>query len=483
MRFASILKECSRLLGLLTIMASSGLMGYSSCCAATVLNRVAVTGGPAPGGEDTLRFIALPSIKRGEIVFQAWTRPRLEAIFYWADGELRRVVDTTMLIPGSTNTFAGLGTQPVVEDGRIYFTGHPLLGPYVMCYWEKGAIQVVVDGTTPIPRASGNFNFFWDAQRLDGGQLVFYGTGPGGGGIYHFHNGILSPLVDGATLFPNQFVLSVIDGAFGFGDGRLAFTGYTGGPANSVGSVFVLEPGAAATLIANRATSVPGIATSFADVGLPVRVDGTTVGFFGTFTNAQGQLVKGIFRSDGLNVRAAILENVDYPGVGRFNFSAPFDFALDGERLILKVNDLQRTGFYVFENGSVRTVIDNQPSSDSPYLMPGSLNMDQSGLWYDAGQVAFVGAVTNEPRTLFVANIDPCVGGARITKAEPKADGFRLALAGATGKPFTLESSPDLGPTASWVPVTNFPACALSTSYTDRAVSNQATRFYRVIDH
>ncbi len=190
-----------------------------------------------------------PHVSERSVIFSAATVADVQGVYLYDRGLVRRVIDSSMKVPGKDTLFASFG-QPSIDSVQMAFVGvydggqgvyriansrlytiatidtimpqgseefrsfgHPHAGGGSVVFkglsWNNEGIyifnsagfRVVADYARPVPQAVGNFKKFGD-PAVDGGYVVFKGVGGGRKGLYLFLNGELSVVADDHTEAP-----------------------------------------------------------------------------------------------------------------------------------------------------------------------------------------------------------------------------------------------------------------------------------------
>lgn len=149
------------------------------------LNEVVSSGDAVPSAGTTFSNFANLALSNGFVAFQG-TGGAVEGVYTNVGGTLRRVADTTTVMPGTTAIFSslfGTGTPSfdVALDGSdVYFSGFGTDG-FVFdegVYRESGgSLSVVANRSTVFPGETEPFTFFRGELDADGGHVVLE---PGG---------------------------------------------------------------------------------------------------------------------------------------------------------------------------------------------------------------------------------------------------------------------------------------------------------------
>ncbi len=126
---------------------------------------------------------ALVSLSGEEVAFRGFGSFEHVGVYASNAGSLDRVADLTMLAPGGTELFVSLG-PPTRHGAAVAFWGQDESERQGIYSDVGGSLDVVVDTSTPMPDAGGNFTAFGfgapTVVTFDGGNVVFEGWGPAG---------------------------------------------------------------------------------------------------------------------------------------------------------------------------------------------------------------------------------------------------------------------------------------------------------------
>jgi hypothetical protein len=175
------------------------------------LRRIADTSTILPGvNRRAMNFLmnegVRPSISGENVVFGAQVGFSWAGIFAYIDGELLFIVDSNTPVPGRERTFGvfglGNGVSPDICGEKIVFS-EPLLGIYT---WSVGKIEMVADIDTPAPGAQGSFQHFANANPAISEENVTFGArAPGAGaGIYARIDGELRVIANELMRVPGR---------------------------------------------------------------------------------------------------------------------------------------------------------------------------------------------------------------------------------------------------------------------------------------
>jgi len=182
---------------------------------------------PVPGWTGAFTFLSAEiSLEDGKTAFRAEGTGPLRGIYSDLAGVLEKVADTTDPIPGGTGNFTSV-EFPWLDGGAVYFVGRGSGGQQGIYLRAGGEVSVVVDLSTPIPGGSGTFTDFEFATSQPssrGGYVVFRGRGAGGQeGIYIRGPGSLLEVIDRSDILDGKAVASLATGSGSARGGALAY--------------------------------------------------------------------------------------------------------------------------------------------------------------------------------------------------------------------------------------------------------------------
>jgi hypothetical protein len=160
-----------------------------------VLKMVADTSTTVPGDTSPFDFIkgTSPCFNQGRLVFGGGTgsegSPTRLGIYRHHGGELKRVVDSSMTLPGSSSTFTDFGGASS-RGGRLAFQASGSGGEEGI--YRSDPLETVADTSTVIA-GGGTFTGFGNVAQGDDGRVAFVGLGSKA--IYSDESGSLEPLL------------------------------------------------------------------------------------------------------------------------------------------------------------------------------------------------------------------------------------------------------------------------------------------------
>jgi 6-phosphogluconolactonase (cycloisomerase 2 family) len=315
--------------------------------------------------------------------------------------EITKLADRSTTVPGQTVPFTTL-TPPQLVSGGTLFGGGPGGGigePAI--YSSVGGLNVLLDGSTPIPGGTGTFNGL-SATATDGDTVLVYGQGASAqNGLYLLDDGELNVVVDTSTPIPGGAgtFLDFVDSAnfpsvprqIGMHDGIAVFQGYGSGGqvglyrTNGLGQV---------DLIADLNTAIPGGTGNFTSFGGPVIADAGVL-FKGYGTGGQ----EGIYKLVDGTLSLVADRNTPVPNLPTNNFFGLQDYGwFAGDPIVLE----SQRGIFRQQGTTLETLVDPLlladpmgfgalPSineiavSDSAYAFWGHTQQDTPALYWDDG--------------------------------------------------------------------------------------------------
>jgi len=292
------------------------LMGVTSTSQALSISFTSVsdTVTPIPGGSGNFTsFLGAPSISFGNLAFVGTGSDGQVGVYVLTPPDpIMPVADTSTAIPNGTGNFVNISAVPCISGNNVVFVGTGTsgqVGVYVLT--PPDPIIPVADINTPIPGGSGNFVSLPADPCINGGNVVFVGTGSGGQqGVYILTPpDPIMPVADTSTPIPSglaafrYFTTVAMDSA-----NNVAFVG--GEPldndVNQEQGVYKLVNGSLLK-VADLTTAIPGGAGNFARFG-SVAIDPGTVVFEGfdaslrngLYSDLGGTLSKVIAEGDTL---------------------------------------------------------------------------------------------------------------------------------------------------------------------------------------
>ena len=240
--------------------------------------------------------------------------------------------------------------QPSIDGGNVVFhgTGTSTEGVYT----EIGTtLSRVADTTTSVPSGSGNFSGFNDVS-IDGASVSFRAFSGSSDGIYTNSGGSLVKVADTNTPVPSGSGNFQNLGRSSSSAGTVAFDG-DDALGNGIG--IYSRTGGVLTKVADSNTAQPGGAGSFAQFGSPT-LDGSNFAFWG---RGPSNPVEGIYRSVGGGAPTIVADsNTIVPGAGgTFDNIRPFPAISGSSVSFMAYGSNGSDGIYRFA-GSLSTVAD-----------------------------------------------------------------------------------------------------------------------------
>jgi hypothetical protein len=231
----------------------------------TLFTRIAGMGTPIPGGRGNFTAFNPPAMDDGVVAFKGDGTGGQDGAYVYSNGSLDVIADHSTLIPGRSDTFAGLG-EPTTSMRNFAFQGVDNADNVGIYTVVDGVLDVVADTTTDIPGTTGKFTTF-GPPSLDDAYIAFAASNVSG--IYTNVGGTLHVVADtnsgGYLSFGSHVSLD---------DGRIAFQG------NGSGSQGIYLANGGLSVVADRNTPIPGGTGNFSSIGVPT-LDGGTVAFDG----------------------------------------------------------------------------------------------------------------------------------------------------------------------------------------------------------
>jgi hypothetical protein len=332
-----------------------------------VIERVADTTTPMPGGTGPFATFGTPSIGGGTVAFRGDGEGQ-KGVYAWSAGALRAVGDLNTPAPGGAAPFTHFGSAgvgggvSVSSEGTVAFIGQSLarIGIYTNA---AGPLELVVDDTFATPEQLGaTFTNFFHVSH-DAGQIAFTAVSDG------FHQGLylasgpssIVVVADSNTSMPGGAVPFLDFGLSGPGGhpslhaGQIAFIGSGGHPYMGV---YRYRDGAL-SVVADQDTVVPGSVATFP--------------FFAEPDVHAGEVV---FRSNGIYRAGAgglvrMARGLD-AGVAGFAYAYGAPAVHEGQVVFDRqlyyviqpyLSWLVKAGVYTRVDGALRTLVDSSRAS------------------------------------------------------------------------------------------------------------------------
>lgn len=163
---------------------------------------------PVPGGTSTFNLGEWgqhdPIMDHESVVFiaRASSGDRDRGVYTDAWGPLAVVADENTRVPGTTEDFTGF-RSPWLCDGNVVFFGFGS-GGWGVYHHDGTALRVVADLSTPVPGGSGNFTGFRVSSKpfFENGKVLFRAYGDGQEGVYLEEGGVFTVIADRNTPIP-----------------------------------------------------------------------------------------------------------------------------------------------------------------------------------------------------------------------------------------------------------------------------------------
>ena len=222
-----------------------------------------------------------------------------------------RVVSTATPVPGGTGTF-DLMTYPGTDGQTVYFNGADQAGRSGVFGGTGGPLTTVADWTTPIPGASGSFEFI-NRPNVNSGRVAFSGGNATVNGLYLASSGTVQRIADTTVPLPSGGGLFSSFGSYSVGSWGVAFRANAQTAADGIYRHSAVGLSAAATF----QTPVPnGGGSTFQSLDFPV-ADATGLTFFGSNLKSGAASRAGIYRADDSGGIQEVISNTDIdPGSG-----------------------------------------------------------------------------------------------------------------------------------------------------------------------
>ena len=254
-----------------------------------ILNRVADTSTPIPGGSGNfIDFLSLV-ISGGNIAFVGYGPGQQQGIYTNIGGVLNRLADKSTPVPGGSGNFS-MFTQVVISNGNVAFLGYNSSAQPGIYTSIGGALNRLADAGTPIPGGSGNFVDFGDPV-ISNGIVAFVGQGIGERGIYTNIDGALNRLADTSTPVPpggsgdfEGFLYPAID------NGRVAFVGLNSGGMPGI----YTNIGGTLNRLADTNTPIPDGSDDFFVSFGPAKISDGNVAFKASGSGGQSGIYAGM---------------------------------------------------------------------------------------------------------------------------------------------------------------------------------------------
>ncbi len=252
-----------------------------------------------PGASDEFSTLGGPSLHDGSISFWAFVPalPFLEGIYFGNPSGITKVADQTTFIPGGGGRFNSFNSgSSQHHSGKVLFFGRDSGFNSGLYMWFKGVLSVIADRFTPIPGGAGNFSFFLEQVSTDGLNIAFRGndttqTRPG---IYM--NDCAGNRVVANTNTPVPCASGTFEwfGAFSTQGGSTAFVGF-----GAESSGLYVDSGGSIVKVIEVLDSLDGKRVSSLRVA-PEGLDGDQLGFRAYFTDGSEGIYLATLTTSGV---------------------------------------------------------------------------------------------------------------------------------------------------------------------------------------
>lgn len=270
-----------------------------------------------PGGVGTFNLFfpfGSVAVDRGEVIFTGRSADRI-GVYWFRQGTLERVVDTTMLFPGTATTFSFFPST-AIDNGEIAFSGSAVVDVEGVFLDDGTSLQTIADHTDLIPDTFDLFTNFGHVD-LHQGELVF-----GGGnqsfsftrqaGLYSTVGGLHTLFDQGDEIPPGGMGNFPAFGNVAFDDNGVAFA--MPRISSSVNDGIYKDVGAGLEVVADLTTPIPGGSGNFDGFRNMDYSDGN-VAFIATGPSAQF----GIYSDQGGGLQVLVDTSTPVPGGGNFS--------------------------------------------------------------------------------------------------------------------------------------------------------------------
>lgn len=239
-----------------------------------VFKTVADTNLTAVGASAPFKTFVSAEIDGGDIAFMATLANDSNGLFLISGGQTRRIVDSTVAMPGTAKTFGAVGSFSF-SSGKIAFQATDS-GSVGGIFIYDGSIQKIALSGERAPGGQTFANF--GGVNSAGGVIVFWASlSSGGGGIFAFKNETLTKVVD----FQSSTLPGLTPGFFGIAsqapstDGtRASFTTFQ---ANNVSTLWVSNlDGTSPAKVVETGQAAPG-GGQFGGISNPIMDNGNLI--------------------------------------------------------------------------------------------------------------------------------------------------------------------------------------------------------------
>lgn len=340
-----------------------------------VFTKIVDTSTVAPGGAGTnFRSLSSIDIDGGEILFRGQDSTT-NGWFTSQNGVIRRAIDSTVTIPGTTNRFSTSSSDiGSISNGRIAITQRGGTGGSFVVE-PDGSITEIVRVGDVVPIRGGTFTGF-GGTLIDGDRMVTRGNFSAfGAGLYESTGEELSRIFDTQQ---NLNLPGINDSlrSFGLNDIEGETTLFLGGRFNSQDGFYTIDGDGSVSTVVDINTAIPeGTGTFTGFDSRFAQMDNGDVVFFGRGDDSQ----LGIYVS-----RNGVLSKVADRSDGFVDLRAP---VISGDRIFFQGGMAGTgTGIYEFHNGSLTEVIGNGDILDgrSISILQNQLAVDDNTLVFMA---------------------------------------------------------------------------------------------------
>lgn len=269
--------------GLIGLICSPAVLAYD-----ITFTRMVSTGDTAPGDFGTYLFFLSPSYSNGQLAFIGTNSGFGTGVFTTDGTSTNKLADQSTLFPGTSNPFIDFSGTPVISSGQVVFVSR--FGATVgesglfTAPFAGGPLQVLAEGTTPVPGGSGFMSPIFQPS-LSNGNAVFWdrGTNLDSEGIYLADAGGVSVVVNLSTPVPGGGSFLSLGVTPSISGSSVAFLAST---IPSFDQAIYLATGGVLNSIASLATAIPGGTGAFTQFLDPV-LSGQELAFLGFGDNGQ----------------------------------------------------------------------------------------------------------------------------------------------------------------------------------------------------
>ena len=314
------------------IFAAQGGLGYSGIFKwdGAAMTRLVDTTMPAPGGMGTFASFTNLSYDGSNLVFAQNTAASGSALFELnGNGSIHRLVDSSTPMPGSSDTFSGLGGYFSVNGSVVAFEANNPSGKSGIYRIDTAGISTVADINTANPSGQGPFNYLGTARSSTSG-IAFIANGVNSAGLYT--QGIYLQGSNGITALVDTTVPYPDGGHFqGFSDFSIDGSDLADSAgANSTGVMFKIVNGVIYN-VADFKDPAPGFAVPLTYMGT-VSLKNGSVAFLAGDNTREGLL------SDYGDSLLNVIESGDVLDGKIVQYVSITDHSFDGSTIAVNVN-------------------------------------------------------------------------------------------------------------------------------------------------